>query len=405
MFEYSRPGVSGVPKVFVNYRVREQSGYAMLLHRELAQRFGSDNVFLASRSIHPGEDFIHGIRDNLHRCLVLLAVIGPRWLESSGRATDAGGFGANHDWVHWEIAEAFTRGIRVIPILIDDADLPGEASLPAPIARLARCQYVRLRHHSIDSDLAQLVNVLRRTVPVLAREALEPVANRIEPFYLRLASDARPKCRIGIFPGSIRRVRSADIWVNSENTDMQMSRYTELSISAIVRYWGSKRDETGRVQHDLIAEELAAAVGANRPVAPGTVVVTSSGALADSNNVRHIIHVAAVQGEPGAGFRQVRNVGWCVTNALLRAEQLAQTDSTVRTILFPLLGAGVAGADAEGTAHTMLLAIVDYLTHRPDTRLDGIFLLAYSQKELALLDSVWRTMPLVQIAGEHQSRP
>src|SRR5262249_9185417 len=238
--------------------------------------------FLASRSIRPGEDFVHGIRDSLHQCLVLLAVIGPRWLESGGRNTVVGDFDRGHDWVHWEIAEAFARGIRVIPILIDDADLPGEASLPESIARLARCQYVRLRHHSIDSDLAQLVNVLRRTLPALAREALEPVAKRIEPFYLRLASDPRPQCRIGIFPGSIRRVRSAYIWVNSENTDMQMSRYTELSISAIVRYWGSKRDETGRVQHDLIAEELAVAVGANRPVAPGTAVVTSAGALADS---------------------------------------------------------------------------------------------------------------------------
>src|SRR5262249_57208926 len=140
---------------------------------------------------------------------------------------------------------------------------------------------------------------------------------------------------------------------------------TEFSISGIIRYWGSIRDDTGRVRHDLIADELDAVVGENRPVAAGTAVVTSAGALTESNNVRYIIHVAAVQGEPGAGFRQVRNVGWCVTNALLRAEQLAQTDSTVRTILFPLLGAGVAGADAEGTAHTMLLAIVDYLTQPP----------------------------------------
>lgn len=396
--------MSDVPKVFVNYRVREQSGYAMLLHRELAQRFGSDNVFLASRSIRPGEDFVHGIRDSLHQCLVLLAVIGPRWLESGGRTIDVGGFDASHDWVHWEIAEAFARGIRVIPILIDDADLPGEAALPAPIARLARCQYVRLRHHSLDGDLAQLVDILRRTVPALDRPAPAPVPNGIEPFYLHLANVPGAQCRIGIFPGAIRRVTGVDIWVNSENTDMQMARWTEFSISGIIRYWGSTRDDSGRVRHDRIAEELDAVVGESRPVAPGTAVVTSAGALTESNNVRYIIHVAAVQGEPGAGFRQVRNIGWCVTNVLQQAERLARSDSAVRTILFPLLGAGVAGAEIEDTAHAMLLAVVDYLTQRPDTRLDGIFLLAYSQEELTALDSIWRRMPLVRTAGEIHSR-
>ena len=378
----------------MNYRVQEQSGYAMLLHRELAQRFGLDNVFLASRSIGPGEDFVQGIHSSLRQCLVLLAIIGPRWLESGGRTIDVSGFAADHDWVHWEIAEAFARGIRVIPILIEGAELPGEASLPAPIARLARCQYVRLRHHSIDGDLAQLVDVLRRAVPALDRRAPEPVAGRLDPLYLHLAHTPGSQCRIGIFPGTIRRVRNADIWVNSENTDMQMARYTEFSISAIIRYWGSTRDVAGRVRHDLIAEELDAAVGPNRPVAPGTAVVTSAGALADSNNVRYVIHVAAVQGEPGAGFRQVRNIGWCVTNALLQAERLAQTDSAVRTILFPLLGTGVAGAMIQTTAHDMLLATLDYLTQRPDTLLSSIFLLAYSQPEFAALDSVWRTLPL-----------
>src|SRR5262249_4686291 len=158
--------------------------------------------------------------DSLHQCLVLLAVIGPRWLESGGRNTVVGDFDRGHDWVHWEIAEAFARGIRVIPILIDDADLPGEASLPAPIARLARCQYVRLRHHSIDGDLAQLVDILRRTVPALDRRAPAAVPNGIEPFYLHLANVPRAQCRIGIFPGTIRRVTGVDVWVNSENTDM-----------------------------------------------------------------------------------------------------------------------------------------------------------------------------------------
>jgi hypothetical protein len=66
-----------VSVVFVNYRVREQGGFATLLHRELSARFGAGQVFLASRSIPPGDDFIEHIFGTLRRCEILLAVMGP----------------------------------------------------------------------------------------------------------------------------------------------------------------------------------------------------------------------------------------------------------------------------------------------------------------------------------------
>src|SRR5215468_1194420 len=117
---------------------------------------------------------------------------------------------------------------------------------------------------------------------------------------------------------------------------MEMARFTEFSISGIIRYWGAQRDQIGRVSVDCVAEELASKVGDRRPVAPGTVIVTAGGALTTSNNVCHIIHVAAVHGEPGAGFRQVQNIGWCVTKALIEADRLASADEHVRAVLIPL---------------------------------------------------------------------
>jgi O-acetyl-ADP-ribose deacetylase (regulator of RNase III) len=386
--------VTGVPKVFVNYRVEEQPGYASLLHRELAVRLGLDNVFLAARSIHPGDDFVNEVRDNLTQSAVLLALIGKHWLHFGSRTADVGRFEADHDWVHWEIAEAFARGVRVVPVLVDDAELPPVAALPPAIAALGRCQSVPLRHYSLDADIAQLVAMLERVVPGLVPEPPAAVAAGAESIYLRVTGPPLSQCRIGIVPGSIRSVRFADIWVNSENTDMLMARHTEFAISGIIRYWGAVRDDAGRVRHDLVADELRLKVDGSRPVAPGTAIVTGAGALRESHNVRHIIHVAAVHGEPGAGFRQVRDIGWCVANALTKAEQLAQGDPGVRTILFPLLGAGVAGAPTGITARAMLLAAIDYLRQHADTALEAIYLLAYSKHELAVLGSVWRALPL-----------
>lgn len=357
-----------MPAIFVNYRVLEQPGYATLLHRELAARFGADRVFLASRSLRAGDDFVAEVFAHLRRSQVLLAVIGPRWLDFAGDPES--------DWVLREIAEAFALGLRVIPVLIEDAELP--ENLPPSVAALARCQYVRLRHYSIDSDIGVLVQELQRV-------KTPPSAS-----LFRLDRDPVPTCRIGITSGSIRRVHDADVWVNSENTDMRMARHTDFSVSAIIRYWGSARDEAGRITEDLVADELERIAAPRRPVAPAAALVTGSGTLAVTNNVRHVIHVAAVQGEPGEGYRQVSDIGGCVINALARAEQLL-----VRTILFPLLGTGVAGADVTHTARMLVQAAVHHIERHPDTRLHRISFLAYDEHERAALDEAVRALPLV----------
>jgi O-acetyl-ADP-ribose deacetylase (regulator of RNase III) len=370
--------------VFVNYRVHEQPGYAALLHRELADRFGTDAVFLAAQSIRPGDDYVREIFDNLRDCEIVLAVIGDEWTTARPSET--------FDWVRHELATAFAHGIRVVPVLVEDAELPAETELPDDIAALAHCQYVRLRHYSVDADLAQLVDRLTDLTQALAdRRTGDAIADG-QPIVF--APTHAPQRRLAVIPGDIRRVRSVDMWVNSENTDLRMARVTEFSTSAVIRYWGAERDESGRVLHDVIAAELAAWSG---PVAPGTVVVTGAGALAQTNNVRHILHVAAVQGEPGAGFQPVRDIGWCVTNTLVQATALARADPGSRSLLFPLLGTGMAGAPLRPTARTMLRAILDFLVQEPDTPLHLIAILAYTERERSVLRQVLRELPVAAV--------
>lgn len=382
-----------MPKVFINYRVQDQPGYATLLYRELARIFGDTNLFFASQSIRSGDDFVHELFARLRECDVLLAVIGPNWAEYGGQARRPGG--VDFDWVHQEIAEAFASGLRVIPVLVENAQLPDERRLPAEISGLVRCQGVRLRHDSVDADLARLAAELRTASAELNYRADDSATAVGRPTMFRIAAEPQPACRIAIVPGDIRRVTFAEVWVNSENTDMQMARFTEFSTSAIIRYWGSIRDDTGHVVVDSIADELAERVRERRPVAPGAAIVTGSGALRESNGVHRIIHVAAVQGEPGAGFRQVNDIGWCVTNTLEQATRLAGTDPALRTILFPLLGAGMAGASVEATANAMLLAAIDHLVQRPQTSLRTICLLAYSERERRILDRLCRNTTLL----------
>jgi hypothetical protein len=75
-------GRNPVAGIFVNYRVGDEAFAAVLIDRELSDEFGAENVFRASRSIPPGDDFHRGLLDGLRRCSVLLAVIGQRWSDA-----------------------------------------------------------------------------------------------------------------------------------------------------------------------------------------------------------------------------------------------------------------------------------------------------------------------------------
>ena len=141
--------------IFINYRGEDRS-YGALLHRELTAHFGEDSVFLDAESIPVGADFVEELLGRVRSARVLLAVIGPRWLT----ATDAMGrrrIDDPEDWLHRELAEAFASGVRVIPVLTDEAELPREVDLPADIAALSRSQFRRLRPRVPTSDLARIV--------------------------------------------------------------------------------------------------------------------------------------------------------------------------------------------------------------------------------------------------------
>jgi hypothetical protein len=373
-----------MPGIFINYRVREQAGYAALLDRVLAERFGRETVFRDFRSIQPGDDFVQEIFSTLRSSTALLAVIGPGW-GAGARPAEHGGYG---DWVHREIAEAFALGVRVIPVLVEDADLPREADLPADIAALSRCQAVRIRHSNVEDDLERIVAAVSHLLPARQRAlpvkpgGYQPERPAVDD-QVQLFRVAGTECRVGVVSGSIRRVRFADVWVNPENTDMELPRITEFSISAIIRYGGARLDQAGRITEDVIADELAAAVGTRRPVTPGTAIVTGAGRLTETHNVRFVIHVAGVHGEPGAGFRQVRNIGDCVTNALDQADRLTRTGHQASTILIPVLGVGMGGGAVEPTVRQLLSAALDYLAATPDTALHTVYFLAYTETEHA----------------------
>ncbi|MFC1401820.1 MULTISPECIES: macro domain-containing protein [Streptacidiphilus] len=251
---------------------------------------------------------------------------------------------------------------------------------------------VCFRVHRQALALEQPAAMLRQSQEEAAalRERLAALTAERRP--TRLATNQRlrhplvadPGREIGIITGDLRDIDFVDVWVNSENTDFQMSRFHESSVSGLIRYEGARRDASGRVVEDCIADELAARVRGRTPVMPGTAIVTGPGKLGGRNRVRRIIHVASVQGEPGNGYRQVRSVARCVSNALALAEA-EPTDGgpPCQSIVFPLLGAGEAHADPATTALTLLTAAYEYLSADRPVAIRAIHFLAFTDAELA----------------------
>src|SRR5262245_50976433 len=119
-------------KIFVSYRRDDVRDMAARIRDRLAQTFGDNNVFMDVENLIAGQRFDVELKKALSETDVLVAMIGPRWVELLTERRARG----ERDYVREEIAEALQRGIIVIPALIERTPLPRPDALPANIRDL-----------------------------------------------------------------------------------------------------------------------------------------------------------------------------------------------------------------------------------------------------------------------------
>ena len=154
-----------------------------------------------------------------------------------------------------------------------------------------------LRKSLSSSQVASIISTAMNNTGTLSEPAQTPKPKELNhdiPYTFQVKG--RLDKKIALITGRIEKVHEADVWVSSENTDMQMARFNERSISSIIRFHGAKKDKFGRVIEDTIAKELEVVTEGKAPVAPTSVFVTGSGELANNpNHVKKIFHVASVR--------------------------------------------------------------------------------------------------------------
>jgi TIR domain-containing protein len=147
-------------KIFISYRRDDSAGYAGRLFDHLTARFGAKNVFMDIDTIQPGEDFRKVVQTAVGTCDVVLVMIGKQWLgtldaEGRRRLDDP------RDWVRVEIASALANPrVRVIPVLVREARMPGDQSLPEDIRDLAWRNAIELSDGDFRHDANKLIEVI-----------------------------------------------------------------------------------------------------------------------------------------------------------------------------------------------------------------------------------------------------
>src|SRR5262249_40067059 len=158
---FDRGGEDGVNRIFISYRREDSESQAGRLADLLRERFGEGQIFMDVDTIEPGQDFVEAIQRAVGSCDVLIAVIGPEWLtvaDKSGRRR----IEHPEDVVRLEVATALERKIRVVPLLVRRATMPGTLDLPTSLAPLARRNALEVSDTHFRRDVDRLVDVLER---------------------------------------------------------------------------------------------------------------------------------------------------------------------------------------------------------------------------------------------------
>ena len=113
-------------KIFINYRHVDHPDFVERLRDWFALRYGRDGVFMDFDTIPPFTRFADHIRKRVTECEVLVAIIGPNWLDLLTERVDH----PEDDYVRLEIVQALQEGKLIAPICIKGARVPRLHELP-----------------------------------------------------------------------------------------------------------------------------------------------------------------------------------------------------------------------------------------------------------------------------------
>ena len=181
-------------KIFINYRREDSQHPAGRLYDQLEPEFGEHQIFIDVDHIDAGADFVEVLNNEVSKCDVMLSIIAKKWLDVVDQKTGVRRLDNPDDFVRIEIEAALARGVTIIPVLVDGADMPNAENLPDSLKLFSQRNAVRLTHERFRDDSAGLIKSIKQALAKLeGKKSAEQrqEANRLamEKLALRLQMD------------------------------------------------------------------------------------------------------------------------------------------------------------------------------------------------------------------------
>ncbi len=176
--------------IFISYRRSDTAGFAGRLHDALRDHFGHARVFRDIEAIEPGVDYVNAIDESIRACEVLVAVIGRRWLTCADE-NGCARLDDPSDFVRLELLSALDRDLTVIPVLVENVEMPTAKQLPEPLAALARHNALQITDDRWDYDVGRLIDRLEAVVGPPAE------SSKLSGRRARLRTWVRPRSAFG----------------------------------------------------------------------------------------------------------------------------------------------------------------------------------------------------------------
>lgn len=161
-------GVTG--KIFINYRRGLSLGDAQHLATILEKEFGKRRVFIDVRGIDGFSNWMSVLQDQVAGSAAMLSLISPEWVampyppDDALSSTYARRLDNPQDFVRFEISQALTRNVPVLPVLLNGAVEPKKSDLPDDIRDMLKLQTMPLNGKTFPADADAIVRELRKVL-------------------------------------------------------------------------------------------------------------------------------------------------------------------------------------------------------------------------------------------------
>jgi len=191
------------PKVFISYRRSDSQAQTGRLYDRLNRAFPG-MFFRDVSEIGVGVDFVAHVERAVGASVALIAVIGPGWVKAAdarGRRLDDA-----NDFVRVEIRTALARQIRIIPVLVGNAEMVDDDQLPEDLRPLTRWNAIRIVEDYYDEGIDKLV---RSLVPELGEPASKDNAPQADAKIRSLRGEAEAAIGVEDWFGAIQALQAA----------------------------------------------------------------------------------------------------------------------------------------------------------------------------------------------------